>query len=186
MTNLPSEIVCTLTEPELRDRKDMLRRSLKPYLAKATYAAGTSLLVFSKPKVTRNMLDNLIELERACCPFFSFDLSETNSAFELTLTGPTGSEAMIRDFFGTTSDAGCGCSGQTTSTRSRTPKYFASLVGLCVIACATPPVLAALGLVSLATGAWLARGIEGAVIGLGLFGFAYLFVQYGRMKRRRV
>lgn len=185
MTDKPSEIVCNLTEPKLRDRKDDFRTKLTPYLTKATYAKGTSRLVFSKPEVTRDMLKQLMVLESKCCPFFSFDLTETDNHFQLSVTGPEGSEDMVQDFFCPSGETGCGCSAQTTTTSSKRPKYIAGVVSLCMIACAIPPVLAAFGLVSVATGAWFGRGIEVVITSLALFGFAYFLLQYARTRRRK-
>lgn len=185
MTDMSSQIVCNLTAPELKERKGIFRRKLTPHLVKSTYAAGSALLIFSRPEVSREMLETLIELEGECCPFFSFNLEETSDHFQLQITGPDGSENMVCDFFETSNEASCGCGAKDKSTGSAVPKFFASLVSLCVVACAVPPALAAAGLANVATGAWLGNVVEGTVIGTALFGFGFLLLQYVKTKRRK-
>lgn len=183
MTDNSTAIVCNLTEPDARSRKAILRSNLKPYLIQSSYASGSSQLSFSKPAVTRKKLEQLIALERDCCPFFKFELSETNTHFQLHVTGPDGSEGMVRDFFSTHAEGECRCIESGQSSESGTTKKVVGFISLCAIACAVPPTLAALGLVSVATGAFIGRGIEVAVGALALIGLAYLLVQYAKTKR---
>lgn len=183
MTDTSTAIVCSLTEPDLRNRKVVLRSELKPYLTQATYVAGTSRLVFTKPEVTRQILEHLIVLESDCCPFFSFDLSETDTHFHLSVAGPKGIEDMVRNFFSTSGRVGCGCTGTNQSSGTRTTRNVAGFITLCAIACAIPPTLAALGLIGVATGAFIGKGIEVAVIALALMGLGYVLLQYVKKKR---
>jgi hypothetical protein len=185
MTDTSTAIACNLTEPDLRNRKEMLRSKLSPFLTQALYTAGTSRLVFSKPNVTKKMLEDMIFLERECCPFFSFELSEASSHFQLNVTGPEGSEDMVRDFFSMNSDKACGCTG-SNKTPSSKKKYAFGFITLCAIGCAVPPTLATLGLIGVATGAYIGMWFEGAVVLAIMLGGGSLFVQYVKKKQRKV
>jgi len=184
MTDTSSEIACDLTEPEVRERKGVLRRTLTPFLEKTEYAAGTELLVFSKPEVTRETLQTLMKLETECCPFLSFELAESDTHFELTVTGPNGSEDMVREFFGTSNSTPCGCSAPRKKTGLTRSKYVGGALSLCVLACAAPPLLAAFGLVGIATSTWLGRGLETVVIGVVLSAATYYLFKYARKRRQ--
>jgi len=185
MTNASNVIACSLTEPDLRERKEMLRSALSPFLTQATFAAGTSRLAFSKPDVTRKMLEDMILLERECCPFFSFDLSESSSNFQLNVTGPEGSEDMVRDFFSMNNDTTCGCAGSDNSSSSK-KKYVFGFITLCAVGCATPPILVALGLIGVVTGAYIGIWAEVAVVFAIVLGGGFLLAQYVKKKRRGV
>lgn len=104
-------IFCTLSQTELRERKADVRKSLSPHIVASSCAHGLSKLAFSRPAVVRAKLEHLIELEQACCPFFTFEISETDTAFTLIVSGPEGSEEFVRDLFSPESSISCGCSG---------------------------------------------------------------------------
>ena len=99
MTDNSSPNVCNLSEPEDSIQGNAYRRDLAPFLTDATYSAGTSRLAFSKPDVTRQMLEQLVASEQDCCSFLEFDLSENATHFHLDVSGPEGSENIIRNFF---------------------------------------------------------------------------------------
>jgi len=183
MIGRSSEIVCTLAEPELQARKAELRQNLKPFLKRSEYADGASVLFFSKPGVTRQQIERMMELERDCCPFFEFELAETGHAFQLSVRGPVGSEGLVRDFFGEPDGAGCGCVRAKGPSARKTGAYIAGFASLCVIACAAPPLLAALGLVGVATGAAWFGWVEAVLIAVALIGLGMFAVQY--VKKRR-
>jgi len=104
-------IFCTLAQPELRQRKADIRKSLSPHVVASSYAHGMSELDFAKPAVSRMQLENLIGLEKACCPFFTFEIREKHNEFTLIVSGPEGSEDFVRDLFSSEESASCACSG---------------------------------------------------------------------------
>lgn len=185
MTDTSIALVCNLTEPELRNRKEILRGKLSPFLTQASYAQGTSQLVFSKVNVSKKLLEELISLERECCPFFGFDLSENSSHFHLSVTGPVGSETMVRDFFSMDIDKPCGC---TVSNQpfAHKKKHAFGFITLCAVGCAVPPTLTSPGFIGAATGAYFGMWVEGAVILAIMVGGGYLFVKYMKKRQRRV
>lgn len=187
MTDNSSPIACNLSEPEERNQRDVYRRNLTPFLTDATYAAGTSRLAFSKPDVTRQMLEHLVASEQDCCAFLNFDLSETATHFHLDVSGPEGSEDIIRKFFSSSSgstEPACGCAGADQPRKTKTKKYFARFITICAIACAVPPTLAAVGLIGVATVAYLGKGIEAVLIVLALMGLGFLLIQFVKKRLR--
>lgn len=183
MTDTSAAIVCNLSGPELRNRKDVFRAELKPFLTQATYAKGSSCLVFSKPGITRDMLERFSLLERECCPFFTIEISEALSHFQVTITGPEGSEDMVRDVFSKTSGSGCGDQKTPTGYNSRT--YFGGFIALCAIGCAIPPTLSAAGLIGVATGAYMGKVVEAIVVSAILMWVGLLLVQYVKKRQQR-
>ncbi len=99
MTKNSPAIACTLSKPEERAQRSTFRRDLAPFLENTVYEDGRSQLSFSRPEVTRNTLEQLIASEKGCCAFLDFELSETDAHFHLTVSGPKGSEDIIRSFF---------------------------------------------------------------------------------------
>ncbi len=106
-----SSVFCTLSQPELRKRKAEVREGLTPHLTASRYSCGVSQVTFAKPAVTHAKLRHLIELEQACCPFFSFDIEETDRELMLIISGPEGSESFVHDLFSHDQDAGYGWAG---------------------------------------------------------------------------
>ncbi|MEO0912227.1 MAG: hypothetical protein AAFY59_04455 [Pseudomonadota bacterium] len=111
MDNTAPDIACSLTQPELRQRKADIRENLTPHLRASAHADGVSRLAFARPAVSRAQLERLIELEQACCPFLSFEISERDNEFTLIVSGPEGSETFVRDLFSPAQSTTCGCSG---------------------------------------------------------------------------
>ena len=75
MTNIPS---CALTPAEL-DRQFARQRALAPSVASLD-RDGALLTVAFREGYDRRALDEMIAIERACCPFFTFafdDVSRT-------------------------------------------------------------------------------------------------------------
>ncbi len=184
MTDTPPPIACSLSEHDLSDRKELLRSALAPFIAQAACSPGLSSLEFSKPDVTRKMLQDMISQERECCPSLSFDLSETDTHFQVNVTGPKGSEDMVRDLFAMRTDAACGCAGSDKPPSSQ-KKYVFGFITLCAIGCAVPPTLAALGLIGAATGAYLGKWVEAAVVLALVLGCGFLFAQYLRKRQTK-
>lgn len=90
-------IACKLTSPELQKRKATVLASLrKQVLTKKKLADGYAFTFAG----TDQMLDELTEFiktERACCGFFTFDLSVVGnqSGIVLKITGPKGAKEFI-------------------------------------------------------------------------------------------
>ncbi|MEM6826076.1 MAG: hypothetical protein AAF566_13290 [Pseudomonadota bacterium] len=99
MDKTTSGIVCALTQSEFRKRTAEVRESLTVHLIASTYAQGSARLAFRRPAVSRGKLEHLIEREQTCCPFLRFDIRETDTDIMLIVSGPEGSEGLVRDLF---------------------------------------------------------------------------------------
>ena len=126
----------------------------------------------------------VIALEKECCAFLSFELSESATHYGLCVSGPEGSQELVRNFLTTPERSGCGCAGTTQDKKAKTKKFAAGFVTLCAIGCAIPPILAATGMIGVATGVYVSNGVEAALIALGLLGVTLYLVSYFRNKRK--
>lgn len=81
------------------------------------------------------------------------------------------------------SDPSCGCSGAGKFQTGKAVKFGAGFIVLCAFCCAVPPVLIALGLIGITTGAYLSAGSTGALIVSALLGLGYLVRNYVKKKR---
>jgi hypothetical protein len=183
MTDASTAIVCNLSEPQSKDRREAFRRDLAPFLAERTYDKDTSRFVFPKSKVSRQKLEHFIALENECCAFLTFELSESATHFSLCVSGPEGSQDLVREFLSAPEKSGCGCSGTSQEKKANAKKYATGFVTLCAIGCAIPPILAATGMIGVATGVYVSNGIEATLIALGLMGVAFYLARFLRKKQ---
>lgn len=95
-TNENKPLTCKLTSKELKDRKETVIKSLKSQvIEKKELAAGYQY----KFAGTDKMIDELTEFvktERACCDFFTFNLSFAGENAFLEITGPKGAKEFIK------------------------------------------------------------------------------------------
>ena len=92
-------IACTLTGPELAER----RRTILDLVRKARIRTRCSQdgysYEFQMDADTSEQLKRLVALERQCCPFLSFDITETANLIRLDVTGLPEAVRVIEDFF---------------------------------------------------------------------------------------
>lgn len=97
-TTTKKVIACKLTSPELQQRKEEVLAALKlKVLDRQELTNGYKY----KFEGSDNLLDELIvfiKSERACCDFFTFNLSisDNQSNTWLSITGPDGAKDFIR------------------------------------------------------------------------------------------
>ena len=89
---------CSLTDSELRGRLDELRDLLRR-AATNIVREGRSVTVTFEDGHSAEVL-RFVELERACCPFFSFTLRlPAGKPMELTISAPSGGEIFLNELF---------------------------------------------------------------------------------------
>lgn len=95
-TKSSKALACKMTTPELRVRKETVIKSLKNQLiAKKELKDGYQYSFAGTDK----MIDELAEFvksERACCDFFTFNLSFKDEQAILQITGPKGVKEFIK------------------------------------------------------------------------------------------
>lgn len=90
-------LVCSLTSPELQNRKATVLSELrKKVLVKKEEANGYSFK-FSGSDSTINQLTDFIKSERQCCAFLTFNLQieDAQSNVWVTISGPEGTKNFI-------------------------------------------------------------------------------------------
>lgn len=91
-------LTCRLTSPELRDRKDEVFESLKKSVKDRQELKNGYRYTFGGSDSTLTEIVDFIKSERACCPFFSFNLNVdgTDRDIVLKITGPKGAKEFIK------------------------------------------------------------------------------------------
>ena len=100
--NGSADLACALTSPELRERKRTVLASLKEQTRERLELENGYAFTFSGTDLLLDELIDFIKTERACCPFFTFDLSIRGDKSEarLELTGPPGAKEFITSEMG--------------------------------------------------------------------------------------
>jgi hypothetical protein len=83
---------CALDEQGVRDQQARQQR-LAPSVTNVTRRRGTLLMDFA-PGFDRRALDDMVEVERQCCPFFRFAFDERARRLTLTVAEPQHAEAV--------------------------------------------------------------------------------------------
>ena len=98
--NLP--IACSLTPPELQERRSTLLRKVKDAVVEVKELNEGYAYRFPADGEWIVELANVITLERECCPFLTFNLRLEPAAgpIWLELTGPQGTKDFLRSLFG--------------------------------------------------------------------------------------
>jgi hypothetical protein len=95
-------IICTLTEPELRQRRREILDGVKTAAIRTTEFPNGYSYEFTTDSELLTMLARLVALEHKCCPFLSFRISLEAGAGTVILevSGPSEAKPMIANFLG--------------------------------------------------------------------------------------
>lgn len=90
-------IACKLTTPELQKRKATVLASLRKQVVKRKELADGYAFTFNGTDQMLDELTEFIKTERACCDFFTFDVSVRGDQSEIVLmiTGPEGAKEFV-------------------------------------------------------------------------------------------
>lgn len=72
------------------------------------------------------------------------------------------------------------CKGTCSTPKTKVLRYGAGMITLCAVCCAVPPVLIALGVIGVATGAYLSLGLKTALGVAILLAIGWVVVLYRR------
>jgi hypothetical protein len=89
-------IACTLTESELPARRAQIA-AIAQDLVSADAHAARGVLRLRHGAHTRERVAAFVAAESRCCPFLRMELHDGPDAVTLTVEGPTGSEAIVRE-----------------------------------------------------------------------------------------
>ena len=93
-------IQCNMLEEDLLDRKRILKKTLFSKVEKREESLnGISYYFKDSPNLLESLLEH-VQIEKACCPFFKFDISilPFNKGFALKVSGSKEALEMIKDF----------------------------------------------------------------------------------------
>jgi hypothetical protein len=93
-------IICTLTPKELQERKDTVLRFLRGNVVSQTSINGGYRYEFTNRGENLQNVRHMVELERQCCGFLRFEVTNSGTAIWLDITGPPEALAVIEDLFG--------------------------------------------------------------------------------------
>jgi len=95
-------IACTLTESEMRGRRQAMLNSLRSTALDVTSLPLGYAYRFEPTSDVLAHLSHLVDLERQCCRFLTFKIvvEAGNQSICLEVTGPPEAKAVIADFFG--------------------------------------------------------------------------------------
>jgi hypothetical protein len=97
--SLPDRVVCVLAAAEQRGRRERwLRLSDAALIDKAAIAAGV-LLRFRWSEAAERELRELVALERECCSFAHWDLTQRGRELRLEVTAERDATAAVRTMF---------------------------------------------------------------------------------------
>ena len=89
---------CTLTPQELRDRRSQIRATIVPLVATVTQLEDGLCIVFEHSEGLRSLIEEFIALEKQCCGFLQFTLSEPAEDLSLLVQAPPEAESVIEMF----------------------------------------------------------------------------------------
>ena len=96
--NSTAELSCKLTTPELQLRRATVLTSLQKQILEKKELLNGYAFKFNDSDKILDELTEFIKTERACCDFFTFNLSAAGDKSEiwLELTGPEGAKEFIK------------------------------------------------------------------------------------------
>ena len=162
MTETTTEMACSLDSEARKDRRAFFRERLLADALRTIRTKNGLRLIFRNDPAVRREIETLVDLERQCCGFLDFALTEDPDRLELSITGPPGARAVLDEMASAVSKSGPGDrdepTGAATGGFSSLLKYT-GLAGVwagvtCLLICELPVVLTVIGLSGL--GAWFA------------------------------
>ena len=85
MPSSPRPIACSLTDPEMRERLDLLRSGLFAQTRSLREDAAGFTFIFDNTGSNAEAFLNVVLLERQCCPFLHFHINITPQPEELAI-----------------------------------------------------------------------------------------------------
>jgi hypothetical protein len=97
--NKSTEISCKLSTNEMRKRRETVLADLKKEIIEKKEMKNGFAFKFAGTDENLDQLSTFIKTERACCDFFTFNLSVSGDKSEIwmELIGPDGTKDMIKD-----------------------------------------------------------------------------------------
>jgi hypothetical protein len=91
-------LACCLNRVEMQEREQRWQRLSESALLESSRDRERALLTYRDTPEVASELRELVRLERECCPFLGFSITERAGAIDLQIDGPPEAEAMIDSF----------------------------------------------------------------------------------------
>ena len=93
-------LACTLTEAEMRERRQMIVDSIRPALLATTPLPAGYAFRFEPSSEVLAHLGRIVDLERQCCSFLTYKIivEAGHQPICLEVTGPPEAKVVIADF----------------------------------------------------------------------------------------
>jgi len=98
MHRMDLPIACSLTGPELAERRRMILDAVRKARVRAVRLPTGYAYEFDAEML--EPVRNLVELERQCCPFLTFNIIDSEAVIRLEVTGSPEATGLIEHFFG--------------------------------------------------------------------------------------
>ncbi len=95
-------IICTLNGPELAERRRTILGAVRNAQVRTYRLANGYAYEFPAGPKMLEKLKTLVALERQCCQFLAFSITEVRDTIRLEVTGSPEALTVIEDFFGST------------------------------------------------------------------------------------
>ena len=91
---------CNLTNEKLLERKKILKEKIFSKVSKKEKKLNGFVYYFENEEILLNDALEFIQKEKACCPFFKFDISilPFDYGFAIQISGPDEVLEMLKDF----------------------------------------------------------------------------------------
>ena len=93
-----AEIACSLSDEEMRERRTLARKTMIPHIIESRTVEGGLELHFTESPEVRSDVELFISLERECCGFLTFSLTQPVDGLKLTIEGPPEAAAVVESF----------------------------------------------------------------------------------------
>jgi hypothetical protein len=97
METATKPISCKLTAPELQKRKATVIAALKALVLEKKELENGFSYKFDGTDEILDKLNDFIKTERACCDFFTFQITVEGQTARLNITGPNGAKEFLKD-----------------------------------------------------------------------------------------
>ena len=85
---ISSEVACSLTDEQFRERRAMARKFLVPHMITTEKLASGLRLTFPNTDALRSRVNTFVSLERQCCEFLVIAVTPPDEGLSVTIEGP--------------------------------------------------------------------------------------------------
>ena len=94
--NQEPAIACSLTQDQMKSRTDLAAEIGRIGLEDVSTSGPRADLRFSRQGTPLARIQEFVDVESSCCPFFEFALAERDEEIQLTITAPEDGAVMTR------------------------------------------------------------------------------------------